>query len=110
MTIPVSSALPSTVADGAASSAASAVAGTTGDVAGDGAPAASSGDSDSVELSDQVDAAASMLAGAQEAASGAANPALVRFAQDIANAIYKPPPAAIAEALVRYETRLLQGG
>lgn len=106
MTIPVSSALPSTVADRAASSAASASAGAPGDVA----PATSSDDSDSVELSDQADAAATMLAGAQEAASGVANPALARIARDIANAIYEPPPAAIAEALVRYETRLLQGG
>jgi anti-sigma28 factor (negative regulator of flagellin synthesis) len=104
MTAPVSSALSSTVADRAAAPAAA------GSAAADPAPAGASEGSDSVELSDQADAAGTMLSAAQETGSDAANPALARIAQDIADGIYRPPPAAIAEALVRYETRLLQGG
>lgn len=104
MTVPVSSSLPSTVADRAAAPAAAA--------AGASVAAAGAEDEgrDSVELSEQADAAGVMLSAAQEASSETAtNPALATFAADIASGIYKPPSAAIAGALVRYERRLLQG-
>jgi anti-sigma28 factor (negative regulator of flagellin synthesis) len=105
MTNPVSSSLPATVTDRAAGPAAAA-----GSAAADAAPAGTGAGGDSVELSDHAAAAATMLSAAEETGSGGTDPALARIAQDIADGIYKPPPAAIAEALVRYETGLLRGG
>jgi anti-sigma28 factor (negative regulator of flagellin synthesis) len=62
-----------------------------------------------VELSDQAGAAKTMLAAAQQLASGETDPSLATIAQDIANGTYRPTSMAIAEALIRYERRLLQG-
>lgn len=65
---------------------------------------------DVAEISDNAKAATVMLAAAQEAKQNeASNPALEMFAQAIASGIYKPPPEAVAEALVRYESKLLGG-
>jgi anti-sigma28 factor (negative regulator of flagellin synthesis) len=105
MTNPVSSSLAANVTDRTTGPAAA-----TGSAAADAAPAGAGAGDDSVELSDQAAAAAIMLSAAEDTGSSAADPALTRIAQDIADGIYKPPPAAIAEALVRYETRLLRGG
>ena len=54
-------------------------------------------------------------AAGQLLAKGAASPlpeaeaAIQRVAQQIAAGIYKPPPEAVAKALVRYEARILKG-
>jgi anti-sigma28 factor (negative regulator of flagellin synthesis) len=65
---------------------------------------------DRVELSAEAGAGEVILAAAKELASGAADPALAAIRQDIATGTYQPSSTAIAEALVRYERRLLQGG
>lgn len=61
---------------------------------------------DAVSLSPNGRAAQLM---AQAATTPSPDPALDQIAKDIASDIYRPPPKAIAEALVRFETALLKG-
>lgn len=61
---------------------------------------------DAVSLSSNGRAAQLM---AQGASSSSPNPALDQIAKDIASGIYRPPPKAVADALVRFEISFLKG-
>ncbi len=105
MTTPISPSVTPSVADRSSGLTVSADSGTAAS-----GPQDSGEGQDRVELSEQASAAETILAAAKELASGAADPALTAISQDIANGTYQPSSTAIAEALVRYERRLLQGG
>ncbi|HUC18843.1 MAG TPA: flagellar biosynthesis anti-sigma factor FlgM [Acetobacteraceae bacterium] len=105
MTTPISSSVTSSAVDRASDLTVSADSGATTS----GPPDSSQGQ-DRVELSEQAGAAETILAAANQPASGAPDPALVAISQDVANGTYQPSSTAVAEALVRYERRLLQGG
>lgn len=69
---------------------------------------ATASNTDTVQLSQKAQIAQAMLNGASTQTTSP-DPAITKIAQDIAAGIYRPPPKAIADALVRYETMFIRG-
>lgn len=62
-----------------------------------------------VSVSKRATAGQAMAKGASTAYPGYSDATVQEVAQQIAAGIYKPPPEAVAKALVRYEARILKG-